>query len=758
MFNVNFRREPAVLAFAALALATSTPVAAQIEEVLVSARKLEERAQDIPISVSAYSGDELHERDAQDLFDISTFTPGFSFERLNRYGVQGGVSRPVIRGMSNILGEGNASVFVDGILYSDSVLAFPMEIVDRVEVIRGPQAALFGRSTFSGAINYVTKKGSNDSENRVSLRAAEYGDYEANFLSRGAVVADKLFYMAHARYYTFDGMYRNTLDGQRIGDEESTNVNASIEYRPTEAFSILLSAGYSKDRDGLAAITLQDRFANNCYLNTPTQYYCGPVKEQDGATLDRAGLFGTEGVHRDSTRVSLQLSWDLSSDLTLVSNTGAFFTEQDYGYDSTYQAATALGPTTVPGAPGFVRPTSDPVRNGGVMRNEVTDRDEWSTELRLQSSPDKRFRYLVGAYYYTSDRTLKEAHFLATAPTIDSGETSVENQAVFASVGFDITDRWDVTAELRYSEDDISNTKTTGTIGNTFDSTSPRVTTTYKLTPNNMVYANVAKGNKPGVINADPRFPPEITFANEEESWNYEVGTKNTFFDGVLLTNLAVYYIDWTDQQITSIFTFPPPTGGTQSYIRNAGKSEIKGVELQVDAALMDNLTVGATYSYTDAKFKELQDAGALGLFGNASLAGKKLPGVPEQQASLYGKFTFPLGEVNQGFVRADTSFTDLKYDQIYNLASTGEAIVANLSVGMENDNWSVSLFVNNLTDDDTPSSVTRYVDQLNLNVPQYPNSNPAQANVPGSTTTERAFFFPLAPKRVVGLRATYQF
>ena len=685
MYNANFRREPTILAFAALALVTSTPAAAQekIEEVIVSARKQEERAQDIPISVSAFSGADLEDRGAHDLYDISTFTPGFSFERLNRYGVQGGVSRPVIRGMSNILGEGNASVFVDGILYSDSILAFPTDIVERVEVIRGPQAALFGRATFSGAINFVTKKGSNESENKVSVRAAEYGDYEANMLSSGAIVADKLFYMAHARYYTFDGMYDNTLDGERIGGEESTNVNASIEYRPTESFSALLSAGYSRDRDDLAAIALQDRFDNNCYLSSLRQYYCGEVEEQDGATLDRAGLFGTEGVHRDATRVSAQLTWDLSDALTLVSNTGVFFTETEYGYDSTYQGATAIGPTTVPGAPGFVRPMADPVRNGGVMRNEITDRDEWSTELRLQSSRAERFRYMVGAYFYQSDRTLREEHFLVGgAPTVDNGETSVENKAVFASAGFDLTDRWEVTAELRYSEDEISNTKVTGTIGQTFDSVSPRVTTTFNLTPDNMIYLNVAKGNKPGVINADPRFPPELQFADEEESWNYEVGTKNTFFDGVLLTNLAVYYIDWTDQQITSVFTFPPPTGGTQSYIRNAGQSEIKGVELEIEAALTENLTAGATYSYTDAKFKSLEDAEAANLFGNPSLEGKKLPGVPEQQASIYGKLMFPLGEINRGFVRADTSYIDRKYDQIYNLAHTGEQIMVNMSLG----------------------------------------------------------------------------
>ncbi len=119
----------------------------------------EERLQDVPIAVTAFTSETLAETGARDVFDLTRITPGFSFERLNRYGVQGGVSRPVIRGMSNILGEGNASVFVDGILFSDSILSFPFDIVERVEVIKGPQAALFGRSTFAGAINLVTKKG-----------------------------------------------------------------------------------------------------------------------------------------------------------------------------------------------------------------------------------------------------------------------------------------------------------------------------------------------------------------------------------------------------------------------------------------------------------------------------------------------------------------------------------------------------------------------------------------------------------------------
>ena len=113
--------------------------AGEIEEVVVTARKLEENIQDVPLTITAFTTAELTERGLADVMDISQFTPGFSFEKLNRYGVQGGGSRPVIRGQSQILGGANASIFVDGVLYNDSVLSFPFDIVERVEVIKGPQ-------------------------------------------------------------------------------------------------------------------------------------------------------------------------------------------------------------------------------------------------------------------------------------------------------------------------------------------------------------------------------------------------------------------------------------------------------------------------------------------------------------------------------------------------------------------------------------------------------------------------------------------
>jgi hypothetical protein len=145
-------------------------------------------------------------------------------------------------------------------------------------------------------------------------------------------------------------------------------------------------------------------------------------------------------------------------------------------------------------------------------------------------------------------------------------------------------------------------------------------------------------------------------------------------------------------------------------------------------------------------------------LFGDPSLTGKSPAGVPRDQASIFGRLGFNLGSSLRGYVRADASYTSKKYDQVFNLAHTGAQELVNLTFGFDGEHWSGALWVKNLTDDRTPSSVTRYVDQMNLNVPQYTNSNPAQNNVPGSTTLERAFFYPLARKRQIGMNLSYKF
>lgn len=744
------------------AAADANPVVASKEEeaggIVVTARKREERLQEIPLAVSVMTAADIEERGIRDMSAVGDFTPGLSLERANRYGTQGGASRPVIRGMGNVLGEPNAQIFIDGIPFSESILSFPFDLVERVEVIKGPQAALYGRSTFAGAINLITKKGSNTPQHMVSARVAEYGDYEGNVLLRGPIIEDRLFYTAHARYYEFGGMYKNSLDGQNVGQEQSINLNGGLEFRPTTNFSINLSGGYLRDRDGHPAIVTQDRFANNCYFQSARQYYCGTVKPEDEVTLDLAGLKGQVGLKRDSYRLFGSVSYEIGG-FTITSNTGYFDTKTEFGHDSTYQGATAFGRTTIPGAPGAVRSRNDAVRTGNVLRNEVGTRKEWSTELRAQSPKiAETFDVMVGGFYYNRRRSIQELHFDATAPTIDSGIDRTDNWAIFGAVNVDVTDRLSASAEVRYAEDTIGNYKSaTGELAERkFVSTTPRFTVDYKISDRSMIYGSVAKGNKPGAFNSDPRFPPEVRFAKEETSWNYEIGSKNSFLDGSLLVNVAAFYVDWSDQQLSSAYFFP--TGGSRSYIINAGQTRVKGLEIELQAKLSPEFRAGMSYALNDARFVRFDDSEALDLFGNASVAGKLVPNVSRNQVASYVEYERNLSSTLSFFSRADLAFKEKKYAQIFNLASTGDQILLNLRAGVKADDWSLTVFVDNVTNDRTPSTVIRWIDQLNLNVPQYVNANPAQNNVPGSTTTERGFQHPLARKRQFGASVSYRF
>ena len=705
--------------------------AGEIEEVVVTARKQEELIQDVPLTITAFTAAELSERGLADVMDISQFTPGFSFEKLNRYGVQGGGSRPVIRGQSQILGGANASIFVDGVLYNDSVLSFPFDIVERVEVIKGPQAALFGRATFAGAINLITKKGSNEPENKVSLRLAEHEEGEVNFLSRGPLSEGMAFYMAHVRYYTYGGFYRNTLDNQLVGDEESINLNLSLELRPSDSFMARFNLGYGKDDDGAAAVTLQDRTYNNCFLDIARQYYCGEVAELE-STEQNLELFGGDiGMDKKAWRASAQLEWDLGG-LTVRSNTGYFGADVLYGYDVDITSnSTALG--------------------GTFNRIAVSDRREWSTELLVSTDLESATRLLGGVYLYQSRRDFREDRL--NGATVDQGEARTDNWAVFGSVARDFSDTVTGTLELRYASDKIGNDNpgarpTLPLIENTFKSWSPRATLDWKYADDRMIYGTVARGNKPGWINANPLLHPSLRFADEEDSWNVEVGSKNTLNDGRTTLNVAVYFIDWTKQQLTT--TGLLSDGRPVSYVTNAGETEAKGLELEVAHIFNEQLTGGIGYALNDATFVEFDEFREQALFtgGDPSVAGNQTPNSSKHQANVFARYEWPMG-ANTAYVRFDYSFASRKYAQIFNHAHSGDQNLINLKLGLDLEQWQLGLFVRNLTDDRTPTTVIRFVDFKNV----LPRGDSARTSV-----FVRAFQYPLADPRQIGVTANYVF
>jgi iron complex outermembrane recepter protein len=723
--------------------------AAALEEIVVTARKREESLQDVPISVSAFTSAQIRDLGVTNLSALSDFTPGFSFETFGgRRGAEGDVSRPVIRGQSNILGESNVAIFVDGIIYSESIMSFPFDIIDRVEVIKGPQAAQFGRATFAGAVNIITKRGTNDFENLATARLAQDDDYELNLSSRGPLIRDRLFYFVHGRYYDYGGEYKNELDGRTVGGESSWGLNAGLDFQATDDLMLRLSLGYNEDDDEIPAQRVQDRFANNCFLDQARQYYCGEVHHFDSVRLALDRLDGEAGLDREVFRGTGTLEWNIAgSGFTLTSNTGVISADSSFGNDQTY-----LG---------------DPIQflGGQFVRVEDSNRDEWSTELRLASPVDSRIRYQVGAYYY--DREIDRVRrFPGTSNIItDFGTEGVEDVAGFASVEVDLADRLTAGLELRYQKDTIFlEPAAGGRLEEEFTATLPRFTLDYRVTDALLLYANVAKGNKPGAINTDPRLPPELQKADEEEAWNYELGVKTDLAGGRVRLNAAVYYIDWSQQQLTqSVIINDLPI----SVITNAGKTRVEGFEVEATALLTDNWRASLGYAYADAEFRDfcdpVQGAELTGFdcvaptgTPGGQVKGNQTPNSPESQFNADTTYQYPLTPSLDLYLRADYSYQSKKYAQVHNLAYVGDRNLLNLKVGLRTDVWSATLFVDNVLDDLTPSTVVRFADLANLNIG--PNVNPAQDNVPGTTSVERGFLVPLARGRQAGITLSYRF
>lgn len=260
--------------------------------ITVTARRREEGLLEAPIAVSAFGADDIARLGIESVDDVARFTPGLSFSAaFARSG-----ERPVIRGQSNVLAEvqfgveSGTAYFVDGIYYPGTTSSLDPNDIERVEVIKGPQSALYGRNTYAGAINYVTRGATDEFEANARLRAGSYGEREVALRVSGPLVEDRLGYSLTFRDYNYDGEWNNTLVGDTVGGQSSLNFSGVIDANFTPNWDVRLRAMYYEDDDGPIPIFLQSSAANNCFpglrsLSTfsgsgstnANQYYCGVI-------------------------------------------------------------------------------------------------------------------------------------------------------------------------------------------------------------------------------------------------------------------------------------------------------------------------------------------------------------------------------------------------------------------------------------------------------------------------------------------------
>jgi iron complex outermembrane receptor protein len=771
-----------------------------LEEVVVTARKKEETLIDIPVSVSVLTAMDIEAKGIQNLFDVAMFTPGLTYFDA----IQNQLGTPVIRGISQTnlnSPDRNVAVFYGGVyLANQNTSNLELLDVERIEVVKGPQSALYGRNAFNGAINYVPAAPTDALFSKFSATVGDNARYEARATVSGPIT-DTLRGRVAISYNTFDGSWDNQAEPSAgLGGFETKNVSAVFDWKPTDAFTARVFGYRTEDvRDSSAMYIFPSLNCGPAGM-APT-VFCGEVPARDTLSANADSL----AFQRHVSLGSLDLSYDFGP-VQLKSQTAVFNANTDNFSDQTLGEANGAGylfnivnraaPTTV------LRQQRLPVFNGSGKGESRAQ----SQELRLEGKAGDKVDWALGGFLFKNDfislgRLVYDGRGLATTERPQSDifffvnsnpNTAVaysdpasnmvslsrnvaqdKQRAFFGSVEFSPTDQWTVGAELRRDNEDRERINTivgaaTAQAGE-YSYTTWRAHADFALTPSQQFYASAAKGVISGYFNGvvdavagNAVVPQDLQTYEPAQNLTYELGWKANWLDRRLNTEVAVFFIDYTDIQLPSV----PPAPLITNLIQNIGGATARGIELSVNFAATDKLQLGGTFSYTPTEFDDgTVDGGRVAECGGTATAGipvaarnfcpfllvngralpdvsgNALPRSPNKLASLYGSFETPVGSTDWTFfVRADASYTSETNATSLDISTIPARTLYNARLGLRKGPLDIALWSRNLTDE-------KYVSAVIFQPPLTPA--PSLGFLPNVSMGER---------RTLGLTATYSF
>jgi outer membrane receptor protein involved in Fe transport len=561
-------------------------------------------------------------------------------------------------------------------------------------------------------------------------------------------------------------------DNSKIGYEETQDITARLRLIASDNVEFNVKSSFTNQSDSQRATFLLGGDELNCFLpvaGTPTAtqggYYCGEINTkgrrpninipdfEDGTTgsaapgassLRRAdGTIGTtptpappqkSGIFRDIYRNWADVSIDVNEWNVLVR--GAYnYEARDRAFDAD---VTGERLSAIPrSAPAFVVATGA----GVFQAHDQLKIEDYSGEFRVTTPPNRSLTGIFGAFYYKEKNKSRTRTFSARgfAVFLDNGgdytHNRVENAAVFGQLEFHPTDALTLSVEARYAEDKLNLRTTTPTLAplvnldGKFTSFTPRFTVDYKVSDEVMLFALAAKGNKPGGFNSGlataQTLPQHIAdgtlFIDEEQSWNYEVGAKTTWLDGRATTNLSAFYIDWDKQQLTTVINIINAAGqaSTAPILVNLGVTRVTGLEIESAFQFNDNWSGSASYAYVKPEIRRGDDPEQFAFSGvsdptlaqGGNLRGKVTPNSAKHQFSVSATYTAPLATDVDWYLTNDVNFKSKRYDQVFNLAHTGNTTLWNARLGVKTDAWRVFLWVDNILEDDDPTNILRFRD-----------------------------------------------
>ncbi len=592
----------------------TTATEAEGGEILVTARRREERLIDVPVAVTAFDQADLQRIQAIDLSGLQAAAPNLNL-------VQGRGSAASANIFIRGLGQPDAlqtfdpavGIYVDGVYLSRIQGALlGLFDVERIEVLRGPQGTLYGKNTTGGAISIVSRKP--DLDELKAAGSALYGSYDQIVLNgyvSAPLVTDKVALSLAGQYDKRDGLVTDPRTGRKYNDRDSLTVRGILRVQPTERLEILASGDYNRQRNALT-------------LGYPVANLTGtlPITAQPYGRYDykaSTSFTGDEGQRLDHWGVNLTANLELSDAITLTSITAWRKLEPDLFIDIDASQA-ELGDVFV-----------------GI------DQRQFSQEVQLKWDTDK-FRGVFGLFYLNENiRSHQEAYadnlFGVPFTRFIDDEQNTKSYAAFGQATYDLTDSLSVTGGLRYTKEKRTYDRFTTTVSTfaglnglafrfpgslpapfnldnsaTFEAWTPSATLSYKPSADSQIYASASRGFKSGgfngransladltlVVNGTPQL---VTNFKPETVWTYETGAKASFLDGRIYLAANVFYSDFTNFQARvgggAVGVFP---------VLNAGRMSIWGTEIEAVVKPTKAWTLRSSLGYLDAQYEEFND------------------------------------------------------------------------------------------------------------------------------------------------------
>ena len=725
----------AVVATSVLGLQTATIAAqttdAALEEIIVTAQRRQENMQDVPIAISAMTGQMLQDAGVRDPRDLQAFVPSLQFQS----GTAATTTIIFLRGVG--IGDFNANttgavgVYVDDVfLGANSGKLFNVFDGEGVEVLRGPQGTLYGRNTTGGAIKFTSRKPTDELSTDLSVLYGRYNEVRLEGGIGGPIIEDKLKIRVSGLYNTRDGWLRNRVTDHELNDVDLWAARAILDFTPTDSLLLRLSLHSGQNNGG--ARQFQHR-------GQGVGFDGSPLFDENGVPLDGMGYADTDhnlnaGDYNIEGKEKVKVSGgSLLGELALDGFTLTSITAYEKVDRNTLE-------------------DTDASPNDVLTGVYIDKPEQWSEELRIHSNSEGNLSWIAGAFYFDDKletdssydllRVLRPLFVTDENPSGFAPESSVgllrypytqdtRSTALFGQVDYRFLDALTLTAGLRYTEDridlkyssyfDESPYFTFPLIdlheSKTFSNVSGRLALAYAMSEDMLLYGSVSSGyNSGGFAGFAATDPIQLQPFDEETLYAYEVGVKSELLDRRVRLNAAAFYYDYQDLQV---FIYDTSSGVPVQIKLNAGSAKIYGLEAELTVRPTAQFEAFLSASTLNSEYQDFSDG-----LGN-DFSGNQLINAPEFSMSAGLTWTQPIGGAGSLQATASGSYQSKIYftpanDNAYSQSSV-TMLNARLAWTPRGGAFQVALWGKNLTDERWVNFMAPIItmDQLNYNDPE---------------------------------------